>query len=232
MARRNRFSKWQTPARNAKSSFEGANPTSHSHFSCGYAPERRASLFNTYCYIPTLSSDKYSLYLVSQREKKIRRLHHIGAPAGPPAWRAAPPYRRTHTHGITQSPLPPALSSPLFPPGCRLQLFSVLSSSFLGFACLLSAGPARRAPDPKWSAPWHDFNFPALAFLLSWPGGCWTRAKPYAGWPWSLTSMMSTTLDRCSQHLALFPFSPCGSKRTVGGLGSEGGKTVFPGPKN
>ena len=27
MVRRNRFIKWQTPARNAKSSFEGANPT-------------------------------------------------------------------------------------------------------------------------------------------------------------------------------------------------------------
>jgi len=27
MVRRNRFSKWQAPARNAKSSFEGANPT-------------------------------------------------------------------------------------------------------------------------------------------------------------------------------------------------------------
>ena len=50
---------------------------------------------------------------------------------------------------------------------------------------------------------------PALAFLSSWPCGCCTRAKPSAGWPWSPT-MMTTIIVRWSQHLALFPFSPCG----------------------
>ena len=45
MVRRNRFIKWQTPARNAKSSFEGANPTPPS--GGDRLPERRS--FETYC---------------------------------------------------------------------------------------------------------------------------------------------------------------------------------------
>ena len=40
MVRRNRFIKWQTPARNAKSSFEGANPTPSSSMQQQRPPAR------------------------------------------------------------------------------------------------------------------------------------------------------------------------------------------------
>ena len=35
---------------------------------------------------------------------------------------------------------------------------------------------------------------PALAFPSSWPRGYCTRAKPSAGWPWSPTTMATSTL--------------------------------------
>ena len=127
---------------------------------------------------------------------------------------------------LSHNPLQLHLLSPLSPLVCRLQLFSVLSSSSLRLPCLLRrAGPPRSRS--KVICAMADFGFPALAFLWSWPGGRWTRRKPYAGW--SLTSRTSTTLDRCSQHLALFPFSSrscsTGIWPTVGGSLSSLGLT-------
>ena len=140
------------------------------------------------------------------RGKKIWRLHHTGnLPALPQrdVWlRHIGAPTRTLSHNPLYLQLPPHIC---IPPVVVFYFVSVFSSSFLDLFCLFSAGLARRVLDPKWSAPWHDFNFPAVAFLSSRPCGCWTRAKPYAGWPWSPTSMTSTTLDRCSQHLAFFP---------------------------
>ena len=104
---------------------------------------------------------------MSQREKKKRRLHHIGAPAGPPAWRAAPPYRRTHTHAITQSPLPPALRSPLFP-GCRLQLFSVLLRRF--WVSLVSSPQGRPAALQIQSDLRYGMTLASQPWLSSCPG--------------------------------------------------------------
>ena len=72
---------------------------------------------------------------MSQPKKKSRRLHHIGAPTGPPARRVAPPYRCTHTHACTPLLPPPctlsALPSPLvfLFPGLLFLVFSLSSSS-------------------------------------------------------------------------------------------------------
>ena len=46
MVRRNRFIKWQTPARNAKSSFEGANPTPPSPMQRRRPPARTTIIRN------------------------------------------------------------------------------------------------------------------------------------------------------------------------------------------
>ena len=77
-------------------------------------------------------------------KKKIRWLHHIGAPAGPPARRVAPPYGCTHTHASTPLPPPPRTLSALPSP---LVVF-LFPGSFLSFLCPLrlpSAGP----PPPR-----------------------------------------------------------------------------------
>ena len=83
---------------------------------------------------------------MSQPKKKIRRLHHIGAPADPPARRVAPPYRCTHTHACTPLPPPPrtlsALPSPLVVSLLPGLLFLVF---FLLFVFCLQGGP----PPPR-----------------------------------------------------------------------------------
>ena len=184
-------------------------------------------ILTCYCYLLTLLSIKYSFYLVSQREKKKRRLHHIGAPASPPTWRAAPRYRRTHTHAITQSPLPPALLSPFF-------LSFVVFNFSLSFLCrlwvsLVSSPQGRPAALQIQSDLRHGMTLASQSWLSS---GCGLAA---AGQWQNLTLVDHEALHRGAQlwigvsNLALFPFSPrscsTGIWLTVGGSLSSLGLT-------
>ena len=126
-------------------------------------------------------------------------LRHIGAPT------------RTLSH---QSPLPPSShltfastrssSSALSPSFLRRFLVSFVSSpqgrpaAFqiqsdhrhgMCFNYLLSYGPSLRFPLVL-----------ALRLLYEGKAFCWLTLEPYN----------DHYIDRCSQHLALFPFSPCG----------------------
>ena len=83
-----------------------------------------------------------------QPQKKIRRLHHIGAPANPPARRVAPPYRCTHTHACTPLPPPPRTLSALPSP---LVVFLLSGLLFLVFSFSSSSSVCRAGPPPPRS---------------------------------------------------------------------------------
>ena len=81
------------------------------------------------------------------QKKKIRRLHHIGAPAGPPARRVAPPYRCTHTHACTPLSHPRTLSAQPSP----LVVFLFPSLLFLVLSFSSSSSVCRARPPPPRS---------------------------------------------------------------------------------
>ena len=81
-------------------------------------------------------------------KKKIRRFHHIGAPAGPPTRRVAPPYRCTHTHACTPL-LPPPRTLSALPSSLVVFLFPGLL--FLVFSFSSSSSVCRAGPPPPRS---------------------------------------------------------------------------------
>ena len=143
-----------------------------------------------------------------EKKKKTWRLRHIGAPASATCGSAI----YTHAHAGTQSPFPPAPTSHLLPRVGVFCFVSVFSSSFLGL--LVSSPQGWPAAFQIQSDLRHGmcFNYlvshgPSLGFplvlalrLLYEGKGFWLTLEPYN----------DDCIDSCSQHLALFPFSPCG----------------------
>ena len=154
------------------------------------------------------------------KKKKIRRLHHIGAPADPPARRVAPPYRRTHTQACTPLPPPPHSLSAL---PSSLVVFLLPDLLFLVFS-FSSSSSIRAGPPPPRSkvicvmdaAELHFLNGRPLSPNSILPG----RSSPVR---LRLTACrrpvgLPTTLTQCQRQLQSL-FSHCylcdGHERSV-----------------
>ena len=204
MVRRKRFIKWQTPSRNAKSSFEGANPTPPSPMQQWRPPARTTivshtvghHLFDTMCptafLAPTLTAKTCFICTQPQNAFFLAQLALQGNRAnGKKSLPGRVPGPKKGTKMVPKS-------------GSFQEEFFLKSPKNWTGRCL-SLNMVRRKRFIKWQTPSRNAK-------SSFEGANPTPPSPMQQWrPPARTTIVS---------------------HTVGGLGSEGDKTVLLGPKN
>ena len=209
MVRRNRFIKWQTPARNAKSSYEGANPTPPSPMQRRRPPARTTieskrtvghHFFETMCptafLAPTLIAKTCFICTQPKHAFFLAQLALQGHRAN------------------GKKPLPGRV------PGPKKGTKMVPKSG--SFQKNSSAQWPKKSPK-NWTGPCLSLNMVRRNRFIKWQTPARNAKSSYEGANPTPPSPMQRRRPPARTTIE--------SKRTVGGLASEGDKTVIPGPK-